>query len=393
MPHSADAPSLPAHRRRGSPGWTLAALAALLTSCGGGSGTEGVAARNGDVAASATTLSSSTDVSAPVPDALVAQPTFHIAPVLLPEPTPQDAADASMQPRTTPVDAGVAALSTRQLTPDRIEAAIAQSLRAPSAGSAQEARAAGVVTTYTPAQVRAAYGLPALPTPGAMPSAQQAAQMGAGQTIYIVAARHNPNVAAELATFNQKLGLPACTAKVLPAATALPLPAPAAAGCELWVAYATAACALAGTAPAYDAGWATEIALDVQWSHAIAPAARIVLIEAPDASVNALTAAVRLANAMGEGQVSMSFGAPEGSWTGGLESAFTGARMGYLAATGDSGAGVMWPAASPGVLGVGGTSLSYSGAGPRSEVAWSGTGGGTSAYAATRPTSSRPARR
>lgn len=376
-------------RAPGRPAWPLAALATLLlASCGGGSGNDSAAARDGDIAASVTVLSSVGELPAPAPAALVAQPTFHIAPVLLPEPASQDAVEAakdgSMAPQTTPIDAGLAALSTRQLTAERIEAAMAQSLRAPSGSGALEARAVGVVTTYTPAQVRAAYGLPALPAPGVSPTAQQAAQMGAGQTIYVVAARHNPNVAAELATFNQKFGLPACTAKVLPAATALPLPAPAAtAGCELWVAYATAAGGLAGTAPAYDAGWATEIALDVQWTHAIAPAARIVLIEAPDASVNALVAAVRLANAMGPGQVSMSFGAPEGSWSTGLESAFTGTRMGYLAATGDSGAGVMWPAASPGVLGVGGTSLSYSGSGPRSEVAWSGTGGGTSAYFAT----------
>lgn len=383
------APSLPARRGPGSPAWPLAALAAaLLASCGGGSTTDGEAARDGEAAASVTTLSSSADLPTPVPAELMARPAFHIAPVLLSEPGMQDAADpsasASMEPRSTTIDAGLATLSTRHLTPDRIKAAIAQGLQAPSADGTGEARAASVVTTYTPAQVRAAYGLPALPVAGAKPTAQQAAQMGAGQTIYIVAARHNPNAAAELATFNQKFGLPACTAKVMPPSTALPLPAPSAtAGCELWQAYATSAGGLTSTAPAYDAGWATEIALDLQWSHAIAPAARIVLIEAPDASVGALTAAVRLANAMGPGQVSMSFGAPEGSWSGGLESAFTGTRMGYLAATGDWGAGVMWPAASPSVLGVGGTSLTYTGTGVRSEVAWSGTGGGTSAYFAT----------
>ncbi|GKS90690.1 peptidase S53 [Acidovorax sp. SUPP2539] len=384
------APSLPARCHPGSPLWPLAALAAaFLASCGGGSTTDGAATRDGEAAASVTTLSSSSaDLPTAVPAELTARPAFHIAPVLLPDPGPEDAADptasASMAPRSTAIDAGLATLSTRHLTPDRIKAAIAQEQQAPSADGTGEARAASVVTTYTPAQVRAAYGLPALPASGATPNAQQAAQMGAGQTIYIVAARHNPNAAAELATFNQKFGLPACTAKVLPASTALPLPAPAAtAGCELWQAYATSAGGPTGTAPAYDAGWATEIALDLQWSHAIAPAARIVLIEAPDASVGALTAAVRLANAMGPGQVSMSFGAPEGSWGGGLESAFAGTRMGYLAATGDSGAGVMWPAASPGVLGVGGTSLTYTGAGVRSEVAWSGTGGGTSAYFAT----------
>lgn len=341
----------------------------------------------GEIAASLTTLSSQDGLPPDVPATLLAQPTFHVAPVLLPEPGDHDVADpgtsAAMQPSLKAVDAGLAALSTKGLTLGKLEAAHLKA-QAADGGATAAPLATGAVATYTPAQVRAAYGLPALPATGATPTAQQWAQMGAGQTIYIVAAYHNPNAAAELATFNQKFGLPACAAKVLPATTALPLAAPAAnAGCELWVAYANTSGGLSAAAPAYDSGWATEIALDVQWSHAIAPAARIVLIEAPDASVGTLSAAIRLANAMGPGHVSMSFGAGEGNWASGLESAFTGTRMSYLAATGDSGAGVMWPAASPGVLAVGGTSLTYSGTGSRSEVAWSGTGGGTSAYFGT----------
>jgi hypothetical protein len=57
--------------------------------------------------------------------------------------------------------------------------------------------------------------------------------------------------------------------------------------------------------------------------------------------------------------------------------------MTYLAATGDNGAGVSWPSVSPNVVAVGGTTLTYSGSGTRSEVSWSGTGGGTSAFSAT----------
>jgi subtilase family serine protease len=140
---------------------------------------------------------------------------------------------------------------------------------------------------------------------------------------------------------------------------------------------------MTGTAPAYDAGWATEITLDVQWAHATAPLARIVLIEAPDASLNSLLGAVKLANTMGPGIVSMSFGAPEGNWTSSVDSVFTGAGMTYLAATGDSGAAVSWPSVSSNVVAVGGTTLTYTGTGTRSEVGWTGTGGGISAYTAT----------
>lgn len=171
---------------------------------------------------------------------------------------------------------------------------------------------------------------------------------------------------AELTAFNQRFGLPACTNRVIASTASLPLAKPAAAACEFSQVYSTAAGGMSASAPAYDAGWATEIALDVQWAHAIAPLARIVLIEAPDATINSLLGGIKLANAMGPGVVSMSFGATEGSYTASVDAAFTGAGMSYLAATGDSGAAVSWPAVSPNVLAISGTSLSYGGSGPRS---------------------------
>ncbi|WP_202620101.1 hypothetical protein, partial [Escherichia coli] len=131
-----------------------------------------------------------------------------------------------------------------------------------------------------------------------------------------------PNVVAELAAFNAKFGLPTCSSRTLTASSALPLAAASSSGCELVVAY-SAGNALSSTAPAYDSGWATEIALDVQWAHATAPLARLVLIEAPDAGVASLTGAVSLANRMGAGVVSMSFGANEGSWTASYDSVFS----------------------------------------------------------------------
>jgi subtilase family serine protease len=274
-------------------------------------------------------------------------------------------------------------LSTRALTLDSIVQAQRMSAMGVPAteedGSLSPQVAGYTVVSYTPAQIRAAYGLPALPAIGTAPTPAQAAQQGAGQTIYIVDAMHDPNVAAELAAFNQNFGLPTCTTRA--AGSVLPLPAASTAeGCVLSVVYTTAAGAITAAAPAYNAGWAMEIALDVQWAHATAPRARIVLIEAPDASINSLLGAIKLANAMGPGSVSMSFGTTEGTWTAGVDAAFTGSAMSYLAATGDWGVQVSWPAVSPRVLAVGGTRLSYSGTGTRSEVAWSSTGGGISQY-------------
>lgn len=238
------------------------------------------------------------------------------------------------------------------------------------------------VTTYTPAQIRAAYQLPALPTSAAGLTAAQAAQLGAGQTIYVVNAKHDPNIVAELAAFNAQFGLPACSSRTLSSSTSLPLAAASTTGCELVIAYSTSSGALTGTAPTYDSGWATEIALDVQWAHATAPLARIVLIEAPDASVTSLSSAVALANRMGTGVVSMSFGATEGNWTSSYDNVFSTAGMSYLAATGDGGSAVSWPSVSTKVLAVGGTTLSYGGSGNRREVTWTSTGGGVSSYVA-----------
>lgn len=389
MPTTQPRPHHPfAHRALFGRWAPLVAIPFVLLACGGTSSPEDA----GDVASTTTTL----EVSAAdtlVPDAadLVAQPTFHIAPLVLDAPDDVDVLDANRSAQAVPkvqrVPEEFKALSTRRLTPFALDEVQQKSARAPWAAPSGEVAAplagTGVVTTYSVAQVRAAYGFGALPAVGSKPSGVQAAQLGAGQTVYVVAANHSPNVAAELAAFNQKFGLPTCAAKVLPASMGLPLaPASAASGCELWVAYATASGAIAATAPAYDAGWATEIALDVQWVHAIAPLARIVLIEAPNPSLNSLLGAIRLANAMGPGVVSMSFGAQEGAWTGSVDSAFSATGMTYLAATGDSGAGVSWPSVSPNVIAVGGTTLTYSGSGARSEVSWSGTGGGTSAFIA-----------
>src|SRR5262249_9787443 len=99
-------------------------------------------------------------------------------------------------------------------------------------------------------------------------------------------------------------------------------------------------------------------------------------------SNNDLLGAVKLANAMGAGVVSMSFGGPEGSWVAGSDASFAAAGMSYLASTGDNGAQVNWPAVSPSVIAVGGTSMQWAPGGARTEHAWSGSGGGISAYEA-----------
>lgn len=325
-----------------------AVLAAALSACGGG------------------------DAADPTPTEAVAEPAFHRMPLALPEPDDIDAdgqgASAQRAPLRYELPAALRALDTRGLT----DATVQAWQSAPHRATALATAPAPVV--YTPAQIRAAYGLPTL-------AGADGPALGAGQTVFVIAAFHHPKAAADLAAFNTRFGLPGCTVvTVAPGSTRLPAPA---AGCTFSVLFAGANATVIAKAPAYNAGWASEMALDTQWSHAIAPRARIVLIEAADASTTALRNAVALANRLGPGVVSMSFGAPEGSWVTSTASTFTGAGMSYLAATGDSGAAVSWPAVMPAVLAVGGTRLGYAGNGsPRTETAWASTGGGLSTVVA-----------
>jgi hypothetical protein len=324
-------------------------------------------------------------------DANVALPSFHLAPVILDDPDGTDGdepmSSAALAPRRVSVDPAFAQLSTRRLTPQVLEQVRDTGL-APEGASAQGTATEPLATTstvtiYTPAQIRAAYGLPALASTASSVTSAQAAQLGAGQTLYLIDAQSDPNVAAELASFDSTFGLPGCTVTTVATSASLPLAPASAGGCTFSIVYSTSSGAMTATAPAYDSGWATEIALDVQWAHATAPYSRIILIEAPSSSVTDLSAAVQLANLMGPGVVSQSFGAAEGSWTSSLDANYSVANMTYLAAAGDAGAEVEWPAVSSHVLAVAGTSLSYSGSGPRTETVWSGTGGGMSAYVPT----------
>jgi hypothetical protein len=327
----------------------------------------------------------------PVPDAT---PAFHVAPVELDAPDGADARDPGASARSAPhvqrVPDTSRGLDTRGLTVAALRAhRAAVDAATPGADrlaplAARPAAAEIVTTTFTPAQIRAAYGLAALPPAGAWLGAAQRAQLGAGQTIYLVDAHDAPAVADELDTFSDAFGLPRCARAAMPARGPLPVASPRD-GCTLTRVHASPRGAITAVVPSYDEAWAMEIAIDVQWAHAIAPLARLVLIETPSASVDHLFAGIRLAAWMGPGVVSMSFSAPEGGWMGAKDAAFTAAGMSYLAATGDSGPAVGWPAVSTHVLAVGGTSLGWPGAGPRAERAWSMTGGGVSRFVPTPP--------
>jgi subtilisin-like proprotein convertase family protein len=135
--------------------------------------------------------------------------------------------------------------------------------------------------------------------------------------------------------------------------------------------------------------WALEEALDVEWAHSMAPMANILLVEANSASdANLIQAAVNYARSQpGVVAVSMSFGGSEFSGPFGSETAYDtyfttpGGHQGvtFLAATGDNGQPGGYPAYSPNVVAVGGTTLSIDGSNNYlSESGWNGSGGGLS---------------
>jgi subtilase family serine protease len=134
---------------------------------------------------------------------------------------------------------------------------------------------------------------------------------------------------------------------------------------------------------AVDAGWALEISLDVQWAHAIAPNAKILLIEAQDSSLNSLLDAISYAaNRVDVVAVSMSWGGSEFLGQSSLNSYFTGNHgVVFFASSGDAGGAIIWPSTSSNVVAVGGTTLNLNLDGTvASETGWAGSGGGLSVY-------------
>lgn len=217
--------------------------------------------------------------------------------------------------------------------------------------------ALSVPSGYSPAQIRHAYGIDTL------------TQNGAGQIIGIVDAYDDPSAAGDLQTFINAFHLQsmhgltpgdACTVKF-------------------------------GPHPCFqkmkqngfvfsNGGWALEESLDVQWAHAVAPNADILLYEAQSSSFTNLLNAVDSAVTSGARAVSMSWGGSEFNGESNYDSHFNHAGVSFFASSGDSGNGQSYPAASPYVISVGGTTLPLDSNGnlTGTETTWQGSGGGVS---------------
>jgi subtilase family serine protease len=208
---------------------------------------------------------------------------------------------------------------------------------------------------YGPSDIRTAYNVPSSNT-------------GAGQTIVIVDAFGSPTIQNDLHVFDQNYGLPDPTLNIY----------------------------YPGGKPAFNVndgnqvGWASETSLDVEWSHAIAPAATIDLVVANTNYGNSLNNAEQFAinNHLGN-VMSMSFGSDEAAIAGGgnnlqlqqAEAIYQQAKdagITVLASAGDGGASdgypaanALFPASDPYVTAVGGTDLFTSNNGNyKSETTW-----------------------
>lgn len=222
----------------------------------------------------------------------------------------------------------------------------------------------------TPASLACVYDLVSNPVSGCPIASTTALPTGGSGVIVIVDAYDNPSAASDLKTFSKEFGLPAPSFKVMYAS------GKPANGCS--------------------SGWALEESLDVQWAHAMAPKAQVVLMEAASNSFSDLFDAITAANSYvashgGKGEVSMSWGGSEFSSESSDDSYFMQSGVVYFASTGDS-KGVLYPATSGNVVAAGATQVNRNKSGDYTgQVATKscdptngGCGGGKSAYE-TRP--------
>ncbi|MFC9331580.1 RICIN domain-containing protein [Kitasatospora sp. NPDC057015] len=219
-----------------------------------------------------------------------------------------------------------------------------------------DSAAAATHPGLTPSDLLSAYNLP---TDG-----------GEGMTIAIVDAYDSPTAESDLAVYRDYYGLPACTTVN---------------GCLSKISQTGSTTDL----PAYNIQWADEISLDLEMVSAIAPKAKIILVEAKTANLADLGTAVNKAVSLGAKFVSNSYIAPESSSDSTYDAEyFNHPGVAITASSGDSGYRTGYPATSQYVTAVGGTALKKdTSARGWSETVWStsstiGAGSGCSTYSA-----------
>jgi kumamolisin len=217
----------------------------------------------------------------------------------------------------------------------------------------------------TPASLACVYGFVA-PVAGCNPITVTALATGGSKLVIVVDAYDDPTATNDLTVFSKQYGLPAITPS------------------NFQVVYANKG------RPQQDptGGWELEESLDIEMAHALAPGAKVILLEAyselnPDLFA-AVTVAAGLATAADGGEVSSSWGQPEFSGEESDESIFTGTNVVFVASTGDL-PGTLFPSELQNVIGAGGTSINRSNGNFVSQSTWEYGGGGPSLYVPVPP--------
>jgi hypothetical protein len=208
---------------------------------------------------------------------------------------------------------------------------------------------------FSPANLRDAYGF-------------QSSTAGMRQTVAVIAPYDDPTAEADLASYRSQFSIPACTT---------------ADGCFSKVNQAGGT-----TYPAASAAWELPTAVNLDMISAVCPNCHILLVEAASPAISDVGAAENEAVSLGARFVTNTWITPEATY-GTSEPSYDSQYFNHpgvviTAPDGNSGYGTDYPAASPGVIAVGGTTLTAASSSPRgwTETAWSGTGAGCSPYEA-----------
>jgi len=227
----------------------------------------------------------------------------------------------------------------------------------PASVEGGSATASATPAGYDPAELQQAYNLTAAIAGATTPRA-----------VAIVDAYDDPNALSDLAAYRAEWGLePICTGTVT-------------SGCVIVKKLNQQGAA--SPLPAPNAGWSEEISVDLDMASAICPSCNILLVEANSANLLNLGLAENTAAAFRPKAIGNSYGGPESVLDPILDLYFYNhPGVAITASTGDSGYGVSYPASSPDVTAVGGTTLSSAVTTSRgwTETAWSGAGSGCSA--------------
>jgi len=177
---------------------------------------------------------------------------------------------------------------------------------------------------------------------------------GAGQLVAVVIDGADTNIDSDLQTYSTGLGLPQCTV---------------ASGC-LTIKYQ-------GGQPIAPGADAAESVLDIETIHAIAPKAKLLLYDVQKSSAGLATGPSEIIKTPGLKAINMSYGF--GASTPQYQALYANNpnHVALFSASGDNGhSTTSYPAGYPGVIAVGGTTITNG-----VEAAWSGSGGGLTTFA------------